>query len=323
MRQSTGRHRRTRTVSIAAAVAVASGAGGVHLGLSNGGAQAAGATVTVSSTAQLESAVRNAAAGTVIEVRGGTYYPSATLRSTASGTPTSRITLRARGGETVRVDGSRLPAGSWLAGIHGSYWTVENLTFQKSPAQGLVVTSSTGGVFRNLVTASNGDSGFTLRGDNTVDNLVRNLDSHDNHAAGDGIAITFGSGSGNVVDGARLHDNASDGIDLWQFSTPVTIRNSRAYGNGNGFNLGGGGAVVAHQVHDNTARDNTLHGFTENSNPGAIALDANTARANGQSGFHFPTGKARLTRNHAADNKGGPAELGPSTVNEANTWDGE
>jgi hypothetical protein len=168
VRQSTGRHRRTRTLSSAATVAVAAGAGGVCLGLSNGGAQAATTTVTVSSTAQLESAAKNAAAGTVIQVRGGTYYPTATLKSTASGTGSQRITLQAYGGEKVRIDGSKLPAGSWLAGIYGSYWTVQNLTFQNSPAQGLVVTSSTGGVFRNLVTADNGDSGFTLRGDNTV-----------------------------------------------------------------------------------------------------------------------------------------------------------
>lgn len=66
MRQSTGRHRRTRTLPIAATPAVAAGAGGVCLGLSNGGARAATTTVTVSTTAQLESAVRNAGAGTVI-----------------------------------------------------------------------------------------------------------------------------------------------------------------------------------------------------------------------------------------------------------------
>lgn len=95
MRFSTGRHRRTRTLSIAAAVAVAAGAGGVYLGLSNGGAQAATSTVTVSTTAQLESAVAHATAGTVIQVRAGTYYPTATLKSTAGGTGASRITLKA------------------------------------------------------------------------------------------------------------------------------------------------------------------------------------------------------------------------------------
>jgi hypothetical protein len=340
VRHSTGRHRRTRTLSIAAAVAVAAGAGGVYLGLTGGGAEAASTTVTVSGTAQLEAAVRNASAGTVIEVRAGTYTPSAGLKSTANGTSSARITLRAYGSEKVRIDGSGLPAGSWLAGIYGDYWTVQNLTFQNSPAQGLVVTSSVGGVFENLVTADNGDSGFTLRGDGTSDNLVKNLDSHGNYdAAGhgqnaDGIAVKFGSGTGNRITGARLYDNSDDGLDLWQFSSPVTVEHSWAFGNGanrwgdsafegngNGFKLGGGGVTVAHLVHTNAAWDNTQHGFTENSNTGAIVLNRNTAYSNAGAGFSFATGKARLARNLAVSNKGGLSKLGSSTVSAANNWD--
>ncbi|NEC88175.1 right-handed parallel beta-helix repeat-containing protein [Streptomyces sp. SID12501] len=340
MRIGTGRHRRNHTLSIAAAVALSSGAGGVYLGLSPDGASAAGTTVTVSSTAELESAVKNAMAGSVIQVRAGTYYPTATLKSTANGTSSARITLQAYGAEKVRIDGSKLPAGSWLAGIYGDHWTVQNLTFQNSPAQGFVVTSSVGGIFRNLVTARNGDSGFTLRGDGTSDNLVQNLDSYLNYdPAGhgqnaDGLAIKFGSGTGNRITGARLYDNADDGLDLWQFSTPVTIEHTWAFGNGknrwsdsafegngNGFKLGGGGASVAHVVNNNAAWDNNLHGFTENSNTGAILLNRNTAYANAQSGFYFATGKARLARNLAVSNKGGLSKLGSSTVSAANNWD--
>ncbi|MER6184524.1 right-handed parallel beta-helix repeat-containing protein [Streptomyces sp. NPDC001652] len=341
MRQSTGRHRRTRTLSVAAAVAVAAGAGGVYLGLSNGGAEAASSTVTVTTTAQLEAAVKSAAAGTTIQLRAGTYYPTATLKSTANGTSSARITLQAYGGEKVKVDGSKLADGSWLAGIYGDYWTVQNLTFQNSPAQGFVVTSSVGGVFKNLVTANNGDSGFTLRGDGTTNNLVQNLDSHGNcDPAGhgqnaDGIAVKFGSGTGNRITGARLHNNSDDGLDLWQFSSPVTIEHSWAFGNGknrwndpafegngNGYKLGGGGVTVAHVVNNNAAWDNTLNGFTENSNPGAIVLNRNTAYANAEAGFYFATGKARLARNLAVGNKGSLSKLGSSTVSAANNWDG-
>lgn len=324
MRQSIGRHRKTRTLSIAAAVAVAAGAGGVYLGLSDSGeAQAAGTTVTVSSTAQLESAVANAAAGTTIQVRAGTYTPANSLKSTANGTSSARITLTAYGSEKVKIDGSKLAAGSWLAGIYGDYWTVQNITWQNSPAQGFVVTSSVGGIFKNLVTANNGDSGFTLRGDGTTNNLVQNLDSYGNYdAAGhgqnaDGIAVKFGSGTGNKITGARLYNNSDDGLDLWQFSSPVTIDHSWAFGNGknrwsdaafegngNGFKLGGGGVTVAHVVNNNAAWDNTLNGFTENSNTGAIVLNRNTAYANTEAGFYFATGKARLARNLAVSNKG-------------------
>jgi hypothetical protein len=322
-------------------VAVAAGAGGVYLGLSNGGAEAASSTVTVTTTAQLEAAVKSAVAGTTIQLRAGTYYPTATLKSTANGTSSARITLQAYGSEKVKVDGSKLADGSWLAGIYGDYWTVQNLTFQNSPAQGFVVTSSVGGVFKNLVTANNGDSGFTLRGDGTTNNLVQNLDSHGNYdPAGhgqnaDGIAVKFGSGTGNRITGARLHNNSDDGLDLWQFSSPVTIEHSWAFGNGknrwndsafegngNGYKLGGGGVTVAHVVNNNAAWDNTLNGFTENSNPGAIVLNRNTAYANAEAGFYFATGKARLARNLAVGNKGGLSKLGSSTVSAANNWDG-
>ncbi|MEV0096282.1 right-handed parallel beta-helix repeat-containing protein [Streptomyces sp. NPDC050738] len=340
MSSTTGRHRRTRTLSIAAAVAVAAGAGGAWLGLAPKDAGAAGSTVVVSTTAALQSAVASATAGTTIQVRAGTYYPTATLKSTADGTSAARITLAAYGSEKVKIDGSKLPAGSWLAGIYGDHWTVQNLTFQSSPAQGFVATSSVGGIFKNLVTANNGDSGFTLRGDGTTDNLVQNLDSYGNYDAAthgqnaDGLAIKFGSGTGNKVTGARLYNNSDDGMDLWQWASPVTIEHNWSFGNGrnrwsdtafegngNGFKLGGGGASAAHAVNNNAAWDNTLHGFTENSNPGAIILNRNTAYANTDDGFYFATSKARLARNLAVSNGTGKAQLGSSTVSAANNWD--
>ncbi|MHC0428947.1 right-handed parallel beta-helix repeat-containing protein [Streptomyces sp. O3] len=340
MSSSTGRHRKTRPLAAVAAVAVAAGAGGVYLGLMPDDAEAAAGTLVVSSVPALESAVANASAGTVIQVRGGTYRPTKTLKSKASGTSSQRITLTAYGSEKVRIDGSKLPGGSWLAGIYGSYWTIENITFQNSPAHGLVITSSTGGVFRNLVTADNGNTGFTLRGDNTVNNLVQNLDSYGNYDVenhgqnADGIAVKFGSGSGNTISRARLFNNADDGLDFWQFASPVTVENSWAFGNGknrwndpafegngNGFKLGGGGATAAHIVKFNAAWDNTKHGFTENSNLAKFTLYRNTAYANRQHGFYFAQSPARLARNLAVSNSKGLAKLGSRTVSAANNWD--
>ncbi|MGW0838786.1 right-handed parallel beta-helix repeat-containing protein [Streptomyces sp. NPDC002787] len=321
------------------AIAVVPGVAGTFLSASAGDA-AASTTVVVSTTAQLESAFKSATAGTTIQVRGGTYTPSATLVSTSNGTATNRITLTAYGSEQVRVDGSKLPAGSWLVGLYGDYWTVSNIRFQHAPAQGFVATSSVGGIFKNLTTNGNGDSGFTLRGDGTTDNLIQNLDTYDNYDAAnhgqnaDGLAIKFGSGTGNKVTGARLFNNADDGMDMWQFSSPVTIEHTWAFGNGrnrwndpafegngNGFKLGGGGASAAHVVNNNAAWDNTLHGFTENSNPGAINLNRNTAYANQQSGFYFEQSAARLSRNLAVGNSTGKAQLGPHTVSAGNNWD--
>ncbi|MFB8139216.1 right-handed parallel beta-helix repeat-containing protein [Streptomyces parvus] len=339
MSTSRGRHRRTRTLSAAVAAAVAAGGVGVWAAAAPDDAGAAGAVV-VSTTAQLEKAFAAAGPGTTIQLRGGTYYPAKSLKSQADGTAQRRITVTAHGSEKPVVDGSKLPAGEWLVAIGGDHWTLSGLTFRNSRAHGVVVTSSAGGIFRNLTTHGNGDSGFTLRGEGTRDNLIENLDSYGNYDAknhgqnADGLAIKFGSGAGNRVVGARLHNNADDGVDLWQWASPVRIERSWAYGNGvnrwkdpafegngNGFKLGGGGASAAHVVTGNAAWDNSKHGFTENSNPGALRLHRNTAYANDASGYYFATSPSRLSRNLALDNATGAVKLSPRVVSAANTWD--
>ncbi|MFD4244558.1 right-handed parallel beta-helix repeat-containing protein [Streptomyces sp. NPDC058525] len=342
MSTNKGRHRRTRTLSAAGAVASVVGGAGMYMASApdDAGAAVPGPVVVVSTTAALEKAFAEAGPGTTIKLRSGTYYPAKTLKSQANGTSRSRITLTAHGTEKVTVDGSKLPHGEWLVAIGGDYWTLSNLTFRNSLAQGVVATSSTGGVFRNLTTHGNGDSGFTLRGDDTNDNLIENLDSYNNYDPknhgqnADGLAIKFGSGSNNRVVAARLFNNADDGVDLWQWSSPVRIERSWAYGNGvnrwkdpafegngNGFKLGGGGASAAHDVTGNAAWNNTQHGFTENSNPGAMRLHRNTAYANGADGYFFLKSPSRLSRNLAVQNVSGTSKLSGRVVSAANTWD--
>ena len=74
---------------------IAAGALALGGGLAVLPSQAQAATVVVSTTADLTSAIKNATAGTVIHVRGGTYYPTATLQSTANGTSSNPVTLQA------------------------------------------------------------------------------------------------------------------------------------------------------------------------------------------------------------------------------------
>ncbi|THV41622.1 right-handed parallel beta-helix repeat-containing protein [Glycomyces buryatensis] len=332
--------KRGRYLFGAAAIAIAGAAGlGVQYGL-NPNEAAASQEVVVGSTAELEAAIEDAAAGTTISVKGGTYKPTSSLHSEASGTASAPITLQPYGNGEVIVDGSGLPEESWLLAIHGSYWHVSDMTFENSTAHGVVVTSSTGGVFKNLTTANNGDTGFNLRGDDTVNNLVENLDSYGNYDAAangenaDGIAVKFGTGSGNVIRGARLFENSDDGLDFWSFAGAVRVEDSWAWsngenvwddsnfqGDGNGFKLGGDDEAVPHKIINNAAWDNVANGFTENSNTGQMQIYRNTAYDNGGSGFWFQTGTARLARNLSAE--GGSADvLGSRTVSAANTWDG-
>lgn len=301
---------------------------------------ASAATVVVSNVTDLSNAIKNATAGTVIQVRGGTYYPTATLQSTANGTSSSPVTLTAYGSEVVKISGSSLPSGSWIFKLTADYWNVSNITFQNSPDSAVVCQSCTGTTWNNIKTINGGDSGFTLTGDGTANNTVKNIDSYGNYDAAehgenaDGIAIKFGSGTGNLVTGARVYNNSDDGIDLWSFSSPVTIEHTWSFGNGqnrwgdsafagdgNGYKLGGDGETVAHVVNNSAAWDNKGNGFTENSNTGAIVINRTTAYANGNWGYYFATSSARLGKNLAVSNGSGLVSKGSSVVSAGNNWD--
>ncbi|WP_417198534.1 hypothetical protein [Streptomyces stelliscabiei] len=78
----------SRRTTLALGTALALGAGLAVLPT-----QAHAATVVVGNTTDLSNAIKNATAGTTIQVRGGTYYPTATLQSTANGSSSSRIYL--------------------------------------------------------------------------------------------------------------------------------------------------------------------------------------------------------------------------------------
>jgi len=157
----------------------------------------------------------------------------------------------------------------------------------------------------------------------------------DNHGAQHHVvAIKFGSGTGNLVTGARLYNNSDDGIDLWSFSSPVTIEHTWSFGNGvnrwgdsafegngNGFKLGGNGVTVAHVVNNSAAWGNAGNGFTENSNTGAIVINRTTAYANSKWGYYFATSAARLGKNLAVSNGSGLVTKGSSVVSAGNNWD--
>ncbi|MFI7343595.1 chondroitinase-B domain-containing protein [Streptomyces sp. NPDC050085] len=324
-----------RATRLALACAVATGAAVFALPT-----PAQAATVVVDTTAELDAAISAAAAGDVIQVRAGTYYPTETLQSTANGTSSSPVTLQAYGSETVKIDGSSLPSGDWIFKLTADYWHVSGITFQNSPDSAVVCQSCTGTTWNNIKTVDNGDSGFTLTGDGTVNNTVKNIDSYGNYdAAGhgenaDGIAIKYGSGTGNLVTGARMYNNSDDGIDLWSFASPVTIEHSWSFGNGenrwsdsafagdgNGYKLGGDGDTVAHVVNNSAAWDNAGNGFTENSNTGAIVINRTTAYANAKWGYYFATGSAKLGKNLAVSNGSGQVGKSASVTSAGNNWD--
>ena len=300
----------------------------------------------------IQKAVDLAAPGDVIAVRGGTYALTDNITITHSGTASQPITLGAYQGERVVVDGEQLPASHTPVGgsipraergaVHqeASYWRISDLEIVNGP-YGIYCDGCNGNVFARLKTHDNYESGFQLQGA-SGNNQILDLDSYGNRdprkngESADGLAVKEGSGTGNVVRGARLWNNVDDGFDAWKFGSPITIENTVAYGNGfnrwnfpdfagdgNGFKLGGGSPApaVGHTVRNSVAFKNAAHGFTDNGNPGTLALSRNSTWANAGTGFDADAsgGKATLTANLAvADARA--AAVGSGTSASGNSW---
>lgn len=86
----------SRRTARAALTALALGAGPAVLPT-----QAQAATVVVSNSTDLSNAIKNASAGTVIQIRGGTYYPSATHNARQSNGSLPTTTFLTTGSTTI------------------------------------------------------------------------------------------------------------------------------------------------------------------------------------------------------------------------------
>jgi hypothetical protein len=300
--------------------------------------------------ATIQKAVAKAGPGDVIAVRGGTYLLTTNITIAKNGTSAAPITLTNYGTERVIIDGENLPASHTAVGgsipaaqrgaIHmqASFWRLVGLEITRGP-YAVYCAGCNDNVFERLVTRNNYESGFQLQGSSSR-NLILNLDSSLNHdprkngESADGLAIKEGSGSGNVVRGARLWNNVDDGLDLWLFTSVVTIQNSISYGNGvnrwnfpdfagdgNGFKLGGGSPApaVAHVVSNDIAYLNAAHGFTDNNQTGKIQISRSTAYRNAGTGFDVDASSSVLTGNLAVDNAKAVA-LGSSSTGTGNSW---
>ncbi|GAA1305296.1 right-handed parallel beta-helix repeat-containing protein [Saccharothrix xinjiangensis] len=297
----------------------------------------------------IQKAVDLARPGTSILIRGGTYAVTANVQILKSGESGRPIRLANYPGERVVVDGEGLPASHTPVGgsipraergvFHqeASWWHVSGLEVIRGP-YAWYCAGCNNNVFERLVTRDNYESGFQLQGASS-DNLILNLDSHGNRdprkngESADGLAIKEGSGTGNVVRGARLWNNVDDGFDAWLFTSPIRVENTVAHGNGhnrwnlpnfsgdgNGFKLGGGdpAPAAAHTLTNTISYGNAAHGYTDNGNPGSITFTRNTAWKNAKTGFTVNRSTSGLTGNLAVNNAT-PVSLGSSTGS-GNSW---
>ncbi|MEV4173108.1 right-handed parallel beta-helix repeat-containing protein [Nonomuraea sp. NPDC049709] len=299
----------------------------------------------------IQRAVDLAQPGHTIVIRGGTYAPSTNIQLVKSGTASRPITMTAHEGERVIIDGENMPYTPGAVGstiprpergaihIEGEHWRLVGLEIVNGP-YGIFGLDTSDNVFDLLTVRDNYESGLHLQGASSNNQIIDldaygNRDPRKNGESADGVAIKEGSGSGNVIRGARLWHNSDDGLDFWMFLSPVTVESSVAWGNGfnrwnlpgytgdgNGFKLGGGDPdpPADHVIRNSIAFDNAVGGFIDNGNPGRLAADRNTAWRNGGTGFDFADSDSTLTKNLSVANQT-QVSLGSSSSGSGNSWD--
>lgn len=335
---------------VALASSTEAAAAGTALYVAPGGSDSNAGTLAAP-LATIQHAVDLAQPGYTIYLRAGTYAPSTNIKLNKNGTSSQPIALRNYNNEHAVIDGENMPHTPDPAGgsipraergaihLEGDYWRLTGLEISHGP-YAIFGLDTNNNVFDRLVTRDNYESGLHLQGASS-NNQILDLDSYGNHdprnsgESADGVAIKEGSGTGNVIRGARLWNNSDDGLDFWEFLSPVTVENSLAWGNGynrwnipdytgdgNGFKLGGGDEDLpaAHVVRNSMAWDNSAGGFIDNANPGALLADHCTAWRNTGTGFDFADADGTLTRNLAVSN-GTNASLGSNSSGSANSWD--
>ncbi|WP_238412452.1 right-handed parallel beta-helix repeat-containing protein [Saccharothrix deserti] len=296
----------------------------------------------------VQRAVDLAQPGYTIYLRAGTYAPSTNIQLLKNGTSSQPITMRNYNNERVIIDGENMPYTPGAVGssiprpergavhIEGDYWRLIGLEIIHGP-YGIFGLDTNNSVFERLVTRDNYESGLHIQGASS-NNQIINLDAYGNRdprkngESADGLAIKEGSGSGNVVRGARLWNNSDDGLDYWMFSSPILLENSLAWGNGfnrwnlpdftgdgNGFKLGGNGVSANHTVRNSMTWDNAVGGFIDNNNPGQHKIERSTAWDNPGTGFNFNRSSSTLTKNLAVAN-GTAVSLGSNSTGSGNSW---
>jgi hypothetical protein len=293
----------------------------------NGSASAAG---TQASPTTLASAITRVTAGGTIYLRGGTYASASTITIAPgnNGTSGARKSLVAYPGEMPVLNFSAMaedPANRGLA-VNGSYWRIAGLVVERAGDNGIFVGGSNN-IIERTVTRFNRDTGLQLsriasdtpNAQWPANNLILSAESHDNADSdgedADGFAAKLTVGGGNVFRYAVSHNNIDDGWDLYTKTETgpigvVTIEDSLAYQNGtlsnggqagngdrNGYKLGGEDIKVNHIVRRSIAYRNGKHGFTYNSNPGAMTISHTISIDNTERNFSFDAGTSVFRNN--------------------------
>lgn len=283
---------------------------------------------TNSDPVDIYTAVKSAAPGRTILLKGGTYALDKTVivERGVNGTADAKIYMIADPEAATRpvLDFQGRCAGMILA---GDYWYFQGFDVTRSAnAQKGIQVSGSYNTVDNVVTYKNGNTGLQISRYKSTDNwedwpsynLILNCTSYLNADAGyedaDGFAAKLTIGEGNVFDGCIAAYNADDGWDLFaKVETgaigQVVIQNCVAFkngyvldengqevdaGNGNGFKMGGSSISGHHILRNSVSFGNKAKGIDSNSCPDIEAYSS-TSYNNESFNVAFYTNDAKNT----------------------------
>lgn len=212
-----------------------------------------GKQTTVSTAADLSSALQSAAAGDTIIIKAGTYKFSTTQILRNSGVYNGYITVRAEDGADVILDFSQQAFDGTQRGvqIYGDYWYWYGVEIVGAGDNGMFISGNYN-IVEYCEFHNNRDTGLQLgREESSMAlisqwpsyNLIKNCTSYnnyDNETKGenaDGFAAKLTVGYGNVFDGCIAYRNSDDGWDLYAYQSngdigAVILYNCVAFENG-------------------------------------------------------------------------------------------
>lgn len=300
---------------------------------------------TVSSAGELVSAISSAKAGSIIYVRGGTYYFGETITLNGSGNNSDKIILSKHPSDSKRpmLDFSAMSESSSNRGMElkGDFWYIYGIDVKKAGDNCLNISGS-----NNVVEFSTfsecADTGVQL-GKGASNNLIKNVDSYYNADSSlenaDGFAAKLDVGNGNKFYGCRAWNNLDDGFDGYlrgtnnittTYENTWVIRNgylkdgSRGAGDGNGFKTGGSdGKDLKHNaIYINTiAAGNAVDGYDHNSNRGEVTIHNAIAHNNGRNiNFSSTNQAAKLIIKNTVSMGASDSLKASSTSIDANSW---
>jgi hypothetical protein len=191
---------------------------------------------TVSTSAQLRTALDTALPGSVIELRDGTYTGS--FRSSRSGTKAAPITLRGSR-DAVLTTGSLSGAEPALT-LSGKAWALAGFTVRKAPT-GIVLSDSDNSVIDDVAVTSVGARGIHLRRNSsyvTVRNAVVSNTGLTSPGSGEGVyvgsaradwaSVTGSASTPDRSDHARVEhtsflNTTAEGVDIREGTTGARV----------------------------------------------------------------------------------------------------